>query len=508
MQKINPIVLLVIGLILTKGTSFLENLILAYVYGTSATSDAFILSLTLPNIVFAVISTAIAQCYVPIYQKKYEKQIKLGKQYTYGLMLILAIISIFISIFIYISIPLIIKILAPSASKDVVAIACKLMKSMSWVALIVFEMGVLQGYFQMIKKYFIVGIISVPLNIGLTITLLIGTHSLTYFNIGIFFSYILQFILFFLIAWKNGLKINHLNINKEILKSIRDTLILMFPLFLGGILNDLSAVIDKSFASSFPTGVLSGMDYGNKVSGIIYAIISVPIITIFYPNLSKLVSENRDIESIYLLKKTCFYTLFFLLPIIVTTIIFSKEICTILFLRGNFTQKSLEITSNSLILYTISIIPMNIRNLFEKIFFSHSNTIFPMKNTIVMLISNIIGNIILSIFLGYRGLIISTIISFVISVLYMYVSMKNNYKIEINENEIRKLIRLSITTLLLVVVNRLVTNFFEISAFNKIVQCIVIVAHFSITFILYFLLLKSQNLISTKKIILFIKEFR
>lgn len=107
MKKFSPIILLIVGLIFTKGSSFLENLILASVYGTSALSDSFILALTLPNTFFAVISVAVAQCYVPIYQKRFSNNFDLGNRFTIILMFCLAIVSVFVSVlFIFLYLPL------------------------------------------------------------------------------------------------------------------------------------------------------------------------------------------------------------------------------------------------------------------------------------------------------------------------------------------------------------------------------------------------------------------
>lgn len=508
MKRINPIILLTFGLVLTKATSFFENIVLAYVYGTTALSDSFILTLTLPNVFFAVISTAIAQCYVPIYQKKYLKFEDGGRQFTFFLMIFLSILGLLISVVIYIFIPYIVNVIAPKASNEVIQLTCSLMKSMCWVSMIVFQLGVLQGYFQIIKEFFIVGIISVPLNIGLSVTLLIGVNSLSIFKIGIYISYLVQFLIFMFYASRRGLKFKKLNINKEIIDSIKQTFYMMLPLFLGGLVNDLSAIIDRAFASSYPAGVLSGMDYGNKISGIIYAVVTVPIITVFYPKITR-ISVDGDILMIgYKLKKVLYYIIILTFPVIIITVLFSKEISYLLFFRGSFSFKSLEITTQSLVLYTVSIIPMIIRNFFEKMFFAQANTTDPMKNTIVMLIINIIGNFILSYIFGFRGLIISTIFSFFMSVLYMYCRLCKLYNFKLLYSEYLKILKLLFAVLIIGSIATIFKLLFFQNTLNRMTICVTIFIFFGTIICLYLLVLKIFKLVSKDKVVIFFKELK
>lgn len=509
MKKFSPIILLIVGLIFTKGSSFLENLILASVYGTSALSDSFILALTLPNTFFAVISMAVAQCYVPIYQKRFSNNFDLGNRFTIILMFCLAIVSVFVSVLIYFFIPSFVKILAPSASREVTNLACYIMKSLCWVSVIVFEMGVLQGFFQVKKNFLIVGMISVPINIGLTVSLIIGSINLVFLNIGIFITYFIQFIFFMFLAKKNGLVFQRFKITEYDFNILKEIFLLILPLLFGGLISDLSAIIDKAFASSFAIGVLSGMDYGNKVSGIIYALVSVPVITVFYPILSKYVNQNKKIESIYFLKKTIFYTMLVSIPILITVIVFSSEISYILFFRGKFDNNSLIITSTSLLLYTLSILPMTIRNIIEKMYLSNSNTSIVMNNAVITLLCNVIGNYFLSKIYGYKGLILATTLSFIFSIIFLLQDMTKRYGFRICTNEIKKItIIISETLCLLLLVQLFFYNIKYIFNYNVFINILILVFVYSIINIIFFGTLKMLKVFSVKKMVHFFKELR
>ncbi len=87
--------------IISKIFGFIREIILSYFYGASSISDAYLISLTIPGVIFSFIGgVGISTGYTPVYsniQQKYGE--KEGDRFTSNLTNILVIISTLLIIF-------------------------------------------------------------------------------------------------------------------------------------------------------------------------------------------------------------------------------------------------------------------------------------------------------------------------------------------------------------------------------------------------------------------------
>lgn len=72
------ILMLVFLSVISKCLGFFREIVLAYFYGASAVSDAYLISITIPTVIFAFVGTALATSYIPLYtsieKEKGEKE--------------------------------------------------------------------------------------------------------------------------------------------------------------------------------------------------------------------------------------------------------------------------------------------------------------------------------------------------------------------------------------------------------------------------------------------------
>jgi len=72
------VLILVILSLISKCLGFFREIVLAYFYGASAVSDAYLISITIPTVIFAFVGTALATSYIPLYtsieKEKGEKE--------------------------------------------------------------------------------------------------------------------------------------------------------------------------------------------------------------------------------------------------------------------------------------------------------------------------------------------------------------------------------------------------------------------------------------------------
>jgi len=72
--------------ILSKALGFAREIALSYVYGASAITDAYLISQTIPIVIFSFISVGIATGYIPLYSRILNEQGQLeANRYTNNL---------------------------------------------------------------------------------------------------------------------------------------------------------------------------------------------------------------------------------------------------------------------------------------------------------------------------------------------------------------------------------------------------------------------------------------
>jgi putative peptidoglycan lipid II flippase len=115
---------------------------------------------------------------------------------------------------------------------------------------------------------------------------------------------------------------------------------------------------------------------------------------------------------------------FLVIPSTVGVMVFSTPIVEMLFGRGAFDERAVQMTSSALFFYSIGMIGYGLREVLAKAFYSMKDTKTPTTNAVIALLMNIILNIVLSKFLGIAGLALATSISTIVCTGLLFVSLR------------------------------------------------------------------------------------
>src|SRR5690554_3886879 len=97
-MKRTAFVMMVITII-AKLFGFAGEIALSYFYGTSSISDAYLISLTIPSVIFSLIGVGISTGYIPIYSNIIkEKSVNYADRFTNNLISFLMVICFIIII--------------------------------------------------------------------------------------------------------------------------------------------------------------------------------------------------------------------------------------------------------------------------------------------------------------------------------------------------------------------------------------------------------------------------
>ena len=219
---------------------------------------------------------------------------------------------------------------------------------------------------------------------------------------------------------KNGFSyIPSFNLNDKYFKM---TLVMLGPVILGSLSGYINTIVDRSIASQLIEGSISALSYAARIRQIVLGLFITSLITILYPMISKIVSENKNIEC----------TLKFGINVIIiisipaTTVLMTLDfpITMLIFQRDAFTLVDTLMTSSALYYYSIGIIGIGITGLLSKVFFATHDTKTPMIISVITVILNIILNIILTTFMGHNGLALGTSVAAIFCALTLMIILK------------------------------------------------------------------------------------
>ncbi|CEP47852.1 virulence factor MviN [[Clostridium] sordellii] len=414
---------LMIATIISKILGFGRELVLGSIYGTSIYSDAYIVSMNIPNVIFASIGAAIATTFIPLYhENKKNSGEEKALEFTNNIINIVTVISIVVAIFILIFTEPIVKIFAIGFKGEALSITVKFTKIMIFGILFIGLTNIFRTFLNIKGEFIIPGLTGIPFNIIIILSIILSYKiNPIALAIGTLIAMGSECLFQIPFAFKHGYKYTpKINFNDDNLKKI---IWLTGPVFIGIAVNQVNAMVDRTLASTLVEGSIAALNYANRLNGFVLGLFITSISSVIYPMLSKLsIDKNlKEFKNSVLVSVNTIILI--IIPISIGAIIFSKPIVSLLFERGAFDSKATQMTSTALAFYSIGMIGFGLRDILGKVFYSLKDTKTPMVNGAIAMILNIFLNIILIRYMGHAGLAFATSISSIACIVLLFISL-------------------------------------------------------------------------------------
>lgn len=415
---------IMIGTMLSKILGFFREIVLANFYGTSAHTDVFLVTLNIPGLIIAVIGSAIATMYIPVYISTKEKH---GEEealkFTNNMLNICCVIAIIIAVLGLLFTKEFIDVLAGGFTGAKFDTAVKFTRIMMPGVIFLSASKLLSSYLQANDKFTVPALIGIPYNLIIILAIVVSTFTdFKFLAIGALLAMASQMIFQIPFAFKSSYRYKpYFNLKEE---NIKELSALVLPMLIGVAIGQLNIAVDRALATTLGDGPLSALNFASRLNDFVMALFVASIITVIYPKLSRLSNGNNKEGFVSTIVKTSNCITLIVLPISVGAIVLAEPIVRILFQRGAFDATSTHMTSIALKLYSLGLIAVAIRDVLIRAFYSLADTKTPMINGSIALLINIVLNFILIKFLGYAGLALSTSIASIVTVLLLFRSLK------------------------------------------------------------------------------------
>ena len=398
-----------------KLLGFVKQAVVAYYFGTTFETDIYNLAYTFVGTLTSAFVRAISISMVSIYthtlvQKGKEAASKLICACVEFMLPIAPVILLFT----YMFTPLIAKMLAPSYTPD--------------------ESILLQHYLRICYPFFVFSIITMVgtslmdsnkdfiisrtesfFTSTLTIlccVLLYSTQAVTSLVIAQYLSYILFSALLII---RGRRYVNYSFVRFKDVPELPIILTAALPVFIGNSVAQINKIVDGSISSGLGAGNASALSYAVVLEDLVVNVIVNNVVDILYVNFSNFAAEGNIEQLSKTMKSAVRAMICIMTPITVITCFCAKEIVSIVFLRGEFNQNSLMMTSAALIGYAIGFISSGVRDIASRGLYAFKDTKRPMITGFFAVATNVLFSVILSRYMGIMGVAFASSISLTIN---------------------------------------------------------------------------------------------
>ena len=417
------VLLVMIITILSKFLGFGREVALSYVYGASAVTDAYLISQTIPYVIFSFVSAGIATGFIPLYSRILNERGQLeANRYTNNLSnALLLVISIVVGFVLLFTQP-IVKLFATGFGGETLELAINFTRISVFGIYFTALVNVFAGFLQIHGNYVAPALFALPMNLVTIISIVISTKTDVHvLAIGSVLATVSQFLLLIPFVRKTGYRYQLvLNLKDEYIKTM---VIIALPVIAGQSVNQINVLVDRTLASGIAGGI-SALNYANRLNVFVQGLFVASISTVLYPMISKMAAEDNIAGLKASISEAISVINLLVIPATIGAMIFSKEIVTLLFGRGAFTPEAIEMTGGALFYYSIGMIAFGLREILSRAFYALQDTKTPMINATIAVVINIILNIVLSKYLGIGGLALATSIAAIVGTLLLFITLR------------------------------------------------------------------------------------
>lgn len=410
--------------IISKISGLLRDLFLTYFFGVSAISDAYIISLTIPNIIFGFIGAGLAASYIPMLTSVEHKEgNSKADEFTSNLTNIMLVLIFIVFVLCQMNVESIIRFIGLGFNDDTMKMAITLTRYSLIGIFTTFLISIFSGYLQVKGNYIVPSLIGLPMNIIVIASIALSSKgNINILGFGTAIAFVSQFLLLLPFIIRKQFK--HSKIIDIRDGNIKAMLITAVPVIIGTSVNRINVLVDRMIATKVTVGGVSALNYADELNSFVQAIFVISIATAMYPMISKMVAEDNIQGLKNSLKRVIGSVNIIVVPITIGTLLYNNEIVNLVFGRGAFDITAIDLTAQALFYYAFGMLGFGLRGILIRVFYSIKDTKTPVINASIGVLINIILNVILSKFLGIGGLALATSIAATFTTVLMIVSLR------------------------------------------------------------------------------------
>ncbi len=377
--------------LMSRVLGLVRDMVIAGQLGTSDFNDAYQFALKIPNMIFYIISGALATAIVPVFTE-YAARGEKGEAWKVFNTLMVAVTLVYLALALtgIAGAPLLVKLVAPGftgfKSELMVELARLILPLMVFSGLASLFSGLLNAnnifglpaFSSSVNNIFIIVFC-------LTLGSLYGIHGLA---LGTTLAMVAMAAVQFPTLYKAGFRFR-LAID---LKSpgVRKVCWLAAPAALGIAINQANVFINMVLASTLPEGSYTSLVYADKLIQFPLGFFVLALGTAVFPTLAIRAAQGDRGKFYDTVVSSLKVVFIIIIPASVGLMVLRFPIIALIFKRGEFDQNSLELTAAALLFYSFGMLGQAAGILLTRGFYAVQDTRTPVKLSIVTVLVNLV----------------------------------------------------------------------------------------------------------------------
>jgi putative peptidoglycan lipid II flippase len=431
---------------------YIRDLLITYFFGANLQTDAFYVAFRIPNLFRRLLAEGtLSTTLVPFFtESSLLKDANIFKKLRNDIFTILFLVLFVTTLLFYFFSQQIIYIFAFGFDEKTNQLASELLRNMSPFLFLISLSALNMGLLNSIKKFNAPAFSPVMLNLGVIGTIIFSYYFLSVdifiLSYAVLFGAILQYLFQLPFIFSNNL-VYRFSFNNIINDQTKSILIVIVPQIFGLAIYNLNILINTQFASFMEKGSVTYLYLAERLVEFPLGIFAVAVATTSLPDFAKLNINKKFDEFANLVCSKIKFLLFLSTPCAVAFIFLGEQICSALYLRGEFLSSDAISTSRALVAYSIGLVFVASIRVVTQAFYAIKDTRTPVMLAGANLIINILLCYILGFYfnLGFFGLALAASISAIILFFMLTKKLKNHF----NEIKIYEIIQYLILIILL-----------------------------------------------------------
>ena len=432
---------------------FREQL-LARNYAVGMESSAFMTASQIPRIFFdAVFASAISASFIPIFNEYLQKR---GKEEAFRLsnnfITLVGIFTILLTSVAIIFAPQLTNLFADGFDEETAMLCTQLLR---WLLPTIVFTGIafsFVGVLQSMGEFGIPAAMSIASNGIVIIYFLFFNHKFGIF--GLTAAFLLGWAMQALIQIPPMIKRGYIYRPRIDLKDegLKKILLLMLPVMVSTWIQPINLSISLKYASRlFQGSGVSAINYANTLYTISTGVFVLSVANVIFPELSRLISDNKIEEFSIMIHRTLRILFFILIPMTVGLMILSEDIVRMIYQYGKFDDFSTNITAKALFFFAVGMLGFGMQTILSRAFYAFKDGKMPLISGIVSIVINYIACIFLVDKYNVAGLAFASAISTTAAALVLYFPMRARIRTSVRGEDRRDLTYMIISSIVMAI---------------------------------------------------------
>lgn len=275
------------------------------------------------------------------------------------------------------------------------------------------------------------------------------------------------------------------------------------PALLGTTVGQFTVYIDGFFCSGLPEGSWTATVFANRLIQLPLGVLVTSFLVPFFPRFSEL-AHTKNIENLKQTSLIVIRTLWFLtLPTMAYLFLFAKPIVEVIFQRGAFDERSTILVSSILIALLLSMFAYVARDTLTRVFYSLGNSRTPLIVAAIAIILKVALNNMLVEKYQAPGIAFATSLVTLFNFLLLWFLLRKQIGCLGIGKHIRPIIKMVVATFVMYLVGLLFISLFplHITKYDFVSKFILLFTSFTVCFLIYFGLSLTIRIEEAEKIL-------